>query len=148
MQEKNAFVKVYRLNKPEKWYLIVGLITSILIGGMQAAFTVIYSEIFHVSVCSCISMLPVPLDRHFANGWPCSFIWNSKTIEYQHVWLENLIISEGSERVVSSNLPEAKSGFGISIWARNELIQGMTWKDLRPLEIFLLSNFRIRVPKW
>ena len=51
MHEKkwNVFVEVLRLNKPEKWYLVVGCLTSILMGGTQAAFTVAYSEIFHVS---------------------------------------------------------------------------------------------------
>ncbi|VDK51562.1 unnamed protein product, partial [Taenia asiatica] len=37
-----------RLNGPEKWYLVLGCVTSILIGGMQAAVIVAYTEMYDI----------------------------------------------------------------------------------------------------
>ncbi|KAL5108409.1 Phosphatidylcholine translocator ABCB4 [Taenia crassiceps] len=37
-----------RLNKPGKWYLVVGCISSILIGGTQAAVVIVYTEMYDI----------------------------------------------------------------------------------------------------
>ncbi|KAL5106601.1 ATP-dependent translocase ABCB1 [Taenia crassiceps] len=44
----NTFLEVLRLNAPEKWFIVLGCITSVLIGGTQAAFVIIYTEIYDI----------------------------------------------------------------------------------------------------
>eukprot|EP00108_Taenia_solium_P011905 TsM_000730700 transcript=TsM_000730700 gene=TsM_000730700 len=45
-KKPNTFLEILRPNAPEKRYLVLGCITSALIGGAQAAFVVIYTEIY------------------------------------------------------------------------------------------------------
>ncbi|KAL5969731.1 ATP-dependent translocase ABCB1 [Taenia solium] len=47
-KKPNTFWEMLRLNGPEKWYLVLGCITSILIGGMQAAVIVVYTEMYDI----------------------------------------------------------------------------------------------------
>nr|CDS25881.2 ATP binding cassette subfamily B (MDR:TAP) [Hymenolepis microstoma] len=48
-KKPNVFMELLRLNKPEKWYLVIGCFTSALIGGMQVAFVIVYTEMYDVS---------------------------------------------------------------------------------------------------
>ena len=60
-QEKkpNTFREVMRLNKQEKWYLLLGCLTSLLIGGLQVGAAIINAEIYDVSFVP-----PVLLPNH------------------------------------------------------------------------------------
>nr|CDS21223.1 multidrug resistance protein 1 [Echinococcus granulosus] len=44
-KKPNTLLELLRLNAPEKWYLVLGSITSALIGGTQAAFVIVETEI-------------------------------------------------------------------------------------------------------
>ncbi|KAM7533954.1 hypothetical protein Aperf_G00000117604 [Anoplocephala perfoliata] len=47
-KKPNIFMELLQLNGPEKGYLIIGCLTSAVIGGMQAAFAIIYTEMFDI----------------------------------------------------------------------------------------------------
>ena len=42
-------MEVMRLNKQEKWYLVLGCLTALLIGGTHVASPIINAEIYDVS---------------------------------------------------------------------------------------------------
>uniref|UniRef100_A0A0R3TI88 ABC transporter domain-containing protein n=1 Tax=Rodentolepis nana TaxID=102285 RepID=A0A0R3TI88_RODNA len=50
-KKSNILMELVRLNKPEMWYLVIGCLTSALIGGMQAGFIIFYTEMYDVSNC-------------------------------------------------------------------------------------------------
>lgn len=57
-KKPNVLMELLRLNKTEKWYLVVGCFTSAIIGGMQVAFAIVYTEMY--DVCSnCIKRLEI-----------------------------------------------------------------------------------------
>ena len=43
-------MEVMRLNKEEKWYLVLGCLTTILIGGIQVVYAVTNAEIYDVGI--------------------------------------------------------------------------------------------------
>ncbi|VDM16862.1 unnamed protein product [Hydatigera taeniaeformis] len=47
-KKPNTFLEVLRLNAPERWYIVLGCITSVLIGGTQAAFVIVYTEMYDI----------------------------------------------------------------------------------------------------
>ncbi|KAL5965239.1 Phosphatidylcholine translocator ABCB4, partial [Taenia solium] len=47
-KKPNTFLEVLRLNAPEKWFIFLGCITSVLIGGTQAAFVIVYTEMYDI----------------------------------------------------------------------------------------------------
>ncbi|KAH9278188.1 Multidrug resistance protein 1 [Echinococcus granulosus] len=51
-KKPNTLLELLRLNAPEKWYLVLGCITSALIGGTQAAFVIVYTEIYDIFLVS------------------------------------------------------------------------------------------------
>ncbi|VDD81447.1 unnamed protein product [Mesocestoides corti] len=47
-KKRNVFVDVLRMNKPEKWYMVLGCLTSVLMGVLQASFVIVYTEMYDI----------------------------------------------------------------------------------------------------
>ena len=50
-------MEVMRLNKQEKWYLVLGCLSALLIGGAHVASPIINAEIYDVSFSFLLSLL-------------------------------------------------------------------------------------------
>ena len=89
-------MELLRLNKPEARYLVLGCITSVLIGGIQSGFAIAYSEMYDVrrrGLFKCLPRLSLDLSTKSSDYMPLAFFAFSQVeghfvVTLSHIWIE------------------------------------------------------------
>ncbi|VDK24231.1 unnamed protein product, partial [Taenia asiatica] len=150
-KKPNTFLEILRLNEPEKWYLVLGCITSALIGGAQATFVVIYTEIYDIFVvndpqtrldrtsviCGAFGgLVAVRLICYALNGYAFGVAGGRLTTRCRILLLETILKQEVGWFDRPDNQPGTLTGM---LAADVPLLQNMTSRRLASmLETFVL----------